>query len=170
MKIVIVLGNRLETTDIHPELKGRVNKGVEVFRRENADYMILSGGKTNPSVSISEAEVMKRHAIRKGVEPEKIILDEESRDTIENAYYTRKIVDEISDERKSLIVYVISSCYHMKRAKFDFEQIYGSECPPNFEYCFEAEEREKEGVLMERDKAFFRGIEPGDMKRIEEKL
>ena len=41
--------------------------GIKVFKDESAKYLILSGGKTNPLVNLSEAKVMKDYALMKGI-------------------------------------------------------------------------------------------------------
>lgn len=169
MTAVIILGNRLRSTQIHHELKGRMDVGINVFRDKTAKYLILSGGKTNPSVNLSEAEVMRNYAIMRGISLEVIILEYNSMDTIGNAYFTRKIVDKIRCSN----VYVVSSCYHMERVKFIFEMCYGKNYNMFFNYCFpfhnqDAEKKEKDSIKLAED--FFRNITPGDIDEIEKRL
>jgi len=169
LRVVIVLGNRISGQKIHAELKGRMDVAIQLFRDKNANYLILSGGKTNPSIDLSEAEVMKDYALMKVIPSEAIILEENSMDTIGNAYFTRKIVDKI----KCLDIYVISSCYHMKRVKFIFEMCYGENYNMFFNYCFpfhnqNAEKKEKDSIKLAKD--FFKNIMPGDLDKIEKRL
>lgn len=169
MIAVIILGNRLRSTWIHPELKGRMDVGIKVFKDTSAKYLILSGGKTNPLVNLSEAEVMKDYALMKGIPPEAIILEQNSMDTIGNAYFTRKIIDKLG----CFDIYVVSSCYHMRRAKFIFEMCYGKNYNMFFDYCFpfrnqNAEKKEKDSIKFAKD--LFRNITPGDLDEIEKRL
>jgi len=169
MTAVIILGNRLYSSQIHPELKGRMDVGIKLFKDKSAKYLILIGGKTNPLVNLSEAEVMKEHALRMGISPEAIILEQNSMDTIGNAYFTRKIVDKI----KCSDIYVVSSCYHMRRVKFIFEMCYDRNYNMCFDYCFlfhnpDAEKKEEDSIKIA--KGFFRNITPGDLDEIEKRL
>ena len=167
--VVIILGNRLHRARIHNELKGRMDVGINVFRDKDAKYLIVSGGKTNPSVNLSEAEVMRNYAIMRGIPPEEIILEQNSMDTIGNAYFTRKIVDKIG----CADIYVVSSCYHVERVKFIFEMSYGKDYNMFFNYCFpfhslDAEKKEKDSIKLAED--FFRNITPGDLYEIKKRL
>ena len=171
MKAVIVLGNKLKTEKIHKELKRRVDKGVKVFRDINADYLILSGGFTT-SPSFSEAEVMQKYAIeKKHVKPEKILLEQISKDTIGNAYFTRK---KIIDEKKYDLtpIYIVSSCYHMKRTKFIFKNVYGNDCKLKFKCSFicSLKAKKEEKKKMKQAKKFFKGIQCGDMEEVGKRL
>jgi|Deesub1362A_J573_1020465.scaffolds.fasta_scaffold10065_1 uncharacterized SAM-binding protein YcdF (DUF218 family) len=169
MIAVIVLGNRLRSIQIHPELKGRVEVGIGIFKDKFAEYLILSGGKTNPSIPLSESEVMRDYAIMLGVSSEVIIIEQNSMDTIGNAYFTRKIIDELGCSD----IYVVTSCYHVNRAKFIFEMCYGKDYNMFFSYCFsfhdpEAEKKEIDSIRLAEE--FFKDIMPGDLNEIEKKL
>ena len=54
-----------------------------------------------------------------GIPSEDIIVDENSRNTYENAMYANKILDEHSPDRKYLL---ISSNYHLRRALASFNR------------------------------------------------
>ena len=166
---VIVLGNKLQEKHLHPELKGRMDVGIKVFKDKHAEYLILSGGKSNPAVDVSEAEVMRKYALEKGVPMEKVILEEESLDTIGNAYFTRKMVDNL----RCSDIYVVSSCYHMKRTEYIFKMCYGENYNLFFNSCYlhddkKAEYNEKNSIKLAE--GFFRDIAPGDMNEIRRRL
>ncbi len=143
--------------------------GIKLFKELPAKYLILSGGKTNPHIELSEAEVMRKYMLEREISPERIILEESSMDTIGNAYFTRKIVDNLGCSE----IYVVSSCYHMRRVKFIFEMCYGKNYNMFFEYCFlyqnpDAEKKETESLRLARE--FFKNIIPGDLNEIEKRL
>lgn len=143
--------------------------GIKVFKEKSAKYLILSGGKTNPSVSLSEAEVMRNYALTRGIPPKAIILEENSMDTIGNAYFTRKIIDMLGCSD----IYIVSSCYHMRRVKFIFEMCYGRKYNMFFDYCFtisnqDAERKEEYSIKLAKD--FFENITPGNLDEIERRL
>jgi len=168
--LVLVLGNKLLSGRIHPELQGRMDIGIQVFKEKSANYIILSGGKSNPDVNYAECEVMRGYAIEKGFPPEKIILDHNSLDTIGNAYFTMKIVDDLTNCSE---VYVISSCYHMKRVKFIFELCYKNCYNLNLDYCYHIEDsyaKSKEKKSIEKARKLFENIVPGDIEEIRKRI
>lgn len=89
--------------------------------------MILTGGKVQTGDNItSEAEVMKELAMKNGIDESKIILEDEGKNTIENILNTREIMEEIGHMDR---VVIITSDYHMERAKKIFEFVFGKDFP-----------------------------------------
>ena len=80
--------------------------------------IIVSGGRIYPSMS-SEAQIAKRFMIDLGVAEEQIIIEENARDTYENAKYTGEICLK-KNYRKPIL---ITSAFHMKRALLSFRKI-----------------------------------------------
>lgn len=85
---LIVLGKRLnDDGSMSLILKKRLDltkNAISIFR---PDFVIVSGGIANKKAGISEAMVMKTSLINDGVEEAKIILEDTSKSTIENALY-----------------------------------------------------------------------------------
>lgn len=94
----------------------RTVKGIELLEQGLGDYLILSGGKVYDDVTM--AELMKDHAIKLGVVPEKIILDKEANSTYENALFTKEIIEE--NNFKSIIL--VTSEFHSRRSKAAMEK------------------------------------------------
>ena len=80
--------------------------------------IIVSGGKANKNRS-SEALIAKRFLIDLGVEEGKIVIEEKSRDTYENAKYVREIC--LRNDYKNPIL--ITSASHMKRSLLSFKKV-----------------------------------------------
>jgi len=167
MIAVVVLGVKINSKKISNELKGRTDTGIIKFYESNADFLILSGGRTNLNYS-AECEIMCRYAMVKGVPREKIILDPNSLDTIGNAFFTHKIIEKIESMTE---IIVVSSCYHMERIQFIFSMCYGPKYNLDFTFCYNypgKEEHEKHSLNLAMN--FFRNIEPGDCQMIEKRL
>ena len=79
---------------------------------------IISGASADPD-SISNAEAMRRLAIEAGIPKRLITVEEKSRDTKENAENTVKILHELRAKN----VILVSSPYHLKRVKLNFEYV-----------------------------------------------
>jgi len=90
--------------------KGRVEEGVRLYKEQRADYLIFVG--VDPSVK-------KRDLYRpKNGDPssENVILEQSSRNTLENSLYGRDII-----VRNGVhTVLLITSRYHLKRASILF--------------------------------------------------
>lgn len=79
--------------------------------------VVVSGGRGFDPL-YAEAPVLARVLADLGVPREKILLEERSRDTVENARYTKEIL-EAKGLRRPLLV---TSAYHMKRAATAFHR------------------------------------------------
>lgn len=116
----LVQSDKLEKADAIVVFSGdngpRTEKGVELLKEGYADYLILSGGKVYDDVTM--AELMKNHAIKLGVDESKILIDDESATTNENADFTADIIEE--NNFKSVIV--VTSDYHTRRSKLAMEK------------------------------------------------
>jgi uncharacterized SAM-binding protein YcdF (DUF218 family) len=97
-----------------PELNGettsRLVKGIELARRFRLP-LILSGGNGEPfATTVNDADVMAAAARALGVPQEQVIVENLSRNTLENSHAVRKL---LTGNR----VILVTSAYHMKRAK-----------------------------------------------------
>ncbi|MDH4230420.1 MAG: YdcF family protein [Nitrospirota bacterium] len=103
--------------------KERVEYGVYLYRDDWAkkDRIIMSGG---PLVwKYSWASLMKEHAEYLGIPGKNILLEDKSRNTEENAKYTKEIFQKRG--YKSLIL--VTSPYHSKRAFTIFRKVMGND-------------------------------------------
>ena len=78
--------------------------------------IIITGGRVYDKDSPSESSVYRDVLVSLGVPREDMILEEESRNTFENALFTKKILD----EREINSITLITSATHMFRAKNTF--------------------------------------------------
>lgn len=116
----LVQSDKLEKADAIAVFSGdngpRTERAVELLKEGYADYLILSGGKVYDDVTM--AELMKNHAIKLGVDEDKILIDDEASTTNENAAFTAEIIEE--HNFKSAIV--VTSDYHTRRSKLAMEK------------------------------------------------
>lgn len=105
------------------EDKERVEYGAYLLREEWArkDRIIMAGG---PLVwKYSWASLMKEHAEYLGIPGKSILLEDKSRNTEEDAKYTKEIIEKY--KYKSLIL--VTSPYHSKRAFTIFQKVMGKD-------------------------------------------
>lgn len=87
-----------------------------ILYKEYPKKIIVTGGRGYDSESPSESSVYRDVLVALGVPKEDIVLEEESRNTLENALYTKEILDEMEVSSITLI----TSATHMFRAKNTF--------------------------------------------------
>ncbi len=108
---VIVLGAGLDGKEPKNPLRVRIEKGAEYMAENPATILVASGGQ-GADEEISEAECIKNRLVnRYGIEAERIIMEDRSRDTEENLQNSLRI---IGDPDAS--VGIITNSFHEYRA------------------------------------------------------
>ncbi len=93
----------------------RVFQGVELARKLDIP-LVLTGGNGEPfTTKLRDADVMAEAALAMGVPRKRIIVENESRNTLENSHAVRKIV-------KGNRIVLATSAYYMRRARVMFER------------------------------------------------
>lgn len=108
---IIVLGYRQKSREINLILKNRLDKAIEILGSNREAKIILSGGKVCLK-EFSEAELMANYLKDRGIETKNIILEDESKDTLQSIKNSKKIIDKYQFKDIALI----TSDYHLKRA------------------------------------------------------
>ncbi|MDY6935055.1 MAG: YdcF family protein [Spirochaetota bacterium] len=93
----------------------RIVDAVRLHNRYNIPILVSGGSVAG---SQKEAHVVKRFLIDLGVKPKEIIIEDESRDTVENALYVKKKLFQIGYKRGLLV----TSAYHIRRAEYLFKK------------------------------------------------
>lgn len=114
----VVLGNRLNRPVVSAELAGRLDVALDV--RRGSEPLVLSGGDAGDA-GVPEATVMREYVLDRGVDPALVHAESRALDTVGNAYFSRLLCDRrgLSD------VSFVTSCYHVPRARFVFERVFG---------------------------------------------
>jgi uncharacterized SAM-binding protein YcdF (DUF218 family) len=99
------------------DMIGRLVTAVRLQKKINIP-IIVSGGAVFKGRK-AEAPIVKRFLIDLGVPDKKIIIEDKSRDTIENARYTAEICKRLGYKKPILV----TSAYHMKRSVMSFKKV-----------------------------------------------
>ncbi|MCP5007590.1 MAG: YdcF family protein [Planctomycetes bacterium] len=98
----------------------RIIKGIGLFHKKVAPLIIVSGGCSSIFYQGQKgALLMKETATELGVPDGDIIAETESRNTRENAIYTKQILDRIGAQR----IILVTSAFHIPRAYALFKKI-----------------------------------------------
>lgn len=116
---VIVLGGAVDAragVNGSPQYNDNVERllaGFEVMRRGEARYAIVSGGALDADGRVVEGRIMKEQLVAWGIPADRVISEERSINTHENAAFVKPIVD----ERGFRELLLVTSAYHMLRAE-----------------------------------------------------
>lgn len=116
--VAVVFGNTV-TVDGKPStrLRARLDKAIDVFRKGFVTYIFVSGG-----VGIEgydEALVMNQYLIQKGIPGDKIITDNQGK----NTYLTAKHVTKWLSDNGYHSVMVISQYFHIPRSELALRRL-----------------------------------------------
>ena len=132
---IIVLGAPAQPNgNPTPEQRERVAEGVREFKAGRANHIIFSGGAAENH--FVEGEVMAEQAEVQGVPVTDIVIEGQSKDTIQNIYYSYKLMQ----QRGWTSAEVVSSPSHLPRAGLILEhysfqwQEHAAQWPPEYEW------------------------------------
>src|SRR3569832_782833 len=124
---IVVLGRGVDSNGRLPlAAQERVNRAVALYRAGVASRIIMSGRCaliTERPSTITEARAMAATAQALGVPAEALLLEEQSRDTIGNAYFTARSILEPNGWNT---LRVVTSDYHVPRAAWVFNKVLGA--------------------------------------------
>ena len=97
----------------------RTTRAIELFKQGYGKKLIFSGANSDPS-AISDAAQMAKQARRSGVSISDILIEEQAKNTNENA----KNVSNIVKDRKYKSIILVTSPYHSTRAALEFKKAF----------------------------------------------
>lgn len=160
---IVVLGGRIKSDGtLSRWARFRVDVGIAEYNKEHVP-IIMSGmwsfwlDEKGVIPSKTEARAMQEYAIRSGVPESLVFVEERSKDTIGNAYFTKK---DILEPRGWKHIIVITSAFHMQRTQYIFNKILGSLYTIKYIPALdgESEDIDKNKKQEERTLAVFKGL------------
>ena len=107
---IIVLGALVYEDGPSSILRARLNSAYR-YLEENPDTLCIVSGGQGYNEPFSEAEGMRRYLMEKGIDEERILMEDESKNTLENIRNSKAI---IADEDAA--VGIVTSNFHVYRA------------------------------------------------------
>lgn len=105
MRLGIILGFRLnDDGTMTKRLKKRCDLAIQYINEFGLDKLIVSGGVANKNTIYSEAELMKDYLVKKGLDDDFIILEDNSMTTWDNMEFSMKIAKERGFDVTSVVV------------------------------------------------------------------
>lgn len=126
--VILILGAAEYRGKPSPVLKGRLDHGLDLYRRKQAPLILTTGGAGGDPV-FTEGEVSRDYLVGQGVPSEAILVESEGATTMHSIAAAGEIMRRMG--LKSCIV--VSDGYHIYRAKKMLEaqgfRVYGSPRP-----------------------------------------
>ena len=129
---IVVLGGGVHPDGTLPRVaRARVERAVELFECGIAPRIILSGrcGLTAPDAVLTEAAAIAGCAAEFGVPRGALLIEDDAKDTLGNAYFTWARFLEPNDWTS---IRVVTSDFHLSRAAWVFRKILG----PGYDVSF----------------------------------
>ena len=126
---VVVLGCKAHGEEPSWMLEDRLDEAYKVLQENPNISCVVTGGRGDDE-EYSEAHVMKKYLVDKGISPDRIIMEENSESTEENLLYTKAAI-ELNGLSRNIVI--VTDRFHELRArmwaeKAGFENIYSSCC------------------------------------------
>jgi uncharacterized SAM-binding protein YcdF (DUF218 family) len=177
---IVILGGGIDKNGNLPQyVKKRLDKAIEIFKKNKNSNILVSGKYSflypkNLIPPITEAQAMRNYLIKKGILKKNIFLENKSKDTISNAYYSKKIYFIPKKEKKAKI---ITSEFHLPRVKYIFKKVFGKDY--KFQYVpihsnlnkksvEKVQQRQKE--LLKKTKEILGGMKDGNHNFLKNKF
>ena len=130
---IVVLGRGVDADGTLPAgARCRMERAIALFNAGIAPRIIASGRNSLMAEAlppVTEAAAMARFAIAAGIPEDAILTEDESRDTIGNAYFTsRRILEPNGWDA----IRVVTSDYHVPRTSWIFQKVLGDAVDVSF--------------------------------------
>ena len=123
---LVVLGRGVHADGSLPRLaEQRVERAAELFALETAPRIIFSGRcslMTETIPPVTEARAMAEYALTLGLPRDVLCVEEESRDTIGNAYF---VLSRFLEPNDWTSIRVVTSDFHLQRTAWVFQKVLG---------------------------------------------
>ena len=110
---LVVLGAALRGDQPSRLLRGRLDAAAAYLQEHPKAVCVVSGGQ-GPDEICTEASVMKRYLLEKGIAPDRIYMEEQSTSTFENVKFSKEIIEK--NQLNSNIAMVTQE-FHQYRAQ-----------------------------------------------------
>ncbi|WP_455218116.1 YdcF family protein [Kaarinaea lacus] len=112
-QFLLVLGKRLENGKADAEYQQRLQRAAHILKNLPDGQAVILGGITGGH-PVSEAEAGKDILVGLGISASKILMEDSSRDTLENLRFAREMLSNSNTTQQP--VALITNRYHLARA------------------------------------------------------
>ena len=133
---VIILGARVKGENPTKSLMERIKVATE-YLKKNPEVKVIATGGQGKNEGVAEGLAIKRELLKNGISEDRIILEDKSKNTVENFKFSLEKIKNIlnnNEKNQKIKVLIVTNDYHIFRSKniarkvgFDNEnyEIYG---------------------------------------------
>ncbi|BBM52456.1 hypothetical protein JMUB3935_1435 [Leptotrichia trevisanii] len=131
---VIILGARVKGEKPTKSLMERIKAATE-YLKKNLEIKVIATGGQGKNENVAEGLAIKRELLKNGISENRIILEDKSKNTVENFKFSLEKIENIEKNKNQKVkILIVTNDYHIFRSKniarkvgFDNEnyEIYG---------------------------------------------
>lgn len=115
-QVMIILGCQVKPWGPSILLQDRLDKALD-YLEEHPDMAVVVSGGQGPDEHITEARAMADYLVEQGIDEEKILLEEQSHNTIQNFRRSKQLLEKVGYDLEETEVLVVSNGFHLTRAR-----------------------------------------------------
>ena len=122
---VIILGARVKGEKPTKSLMERIKAATE-YLKKNPEVKVIATGGQGKNEGIAEGEAIKRELLKNGISEDRIILEDKSKNTVENFKFSLEKIKNIENNKNNLNgnlknqkikILIVTNDYHIFRSK-----------------------------------------------------
>ena len=122
---VIILGARVKGEKPTKSLMERIKAATE-YLKKNPEVKVIATGRQGKNEGIAEGEAIKRELLKNGISEDRIILEDKSKNTVENFKFSLEKIKNIENNKNNLNgnlknqkikILIVTNDYHIFRSK-----------------------------------------------------
>lgn len=120
---MLILGCQVHPWGPSILLQDRLDEALDYLEDHPDMTVIVSGGKGTDE-HMSEAACMRDYLVQAGIDPERILLEDQSRNTYQNIIYSAQMMEEQDIDMDDGVL-IVSSGFHLTRARMLWGRVTG---------------------------------------------
>jgi uncharacterized SAM-binding protein YcdF (DUF218 family) len=156
-----------ETPKFPSHIYAALEKSAELYRLGKTRYIILSGNyalrydRDNKRPPFRECDAMADYLIAQGIPRDVLLLEDTSKDTVANFYYTKR---EVLTPHSLHKLHCIAADFRIARLDYLAQKIFGPDYTVTFTpvAALTDEVNPTESIIMRRTQDFLASMHPGD--------
>lgn len=121
-QVMLILGCQVKPWGPSILLQDRLNEAL-AYLEHHPDMMVVVSGGQGSDEPVSEAQAMSEYLVERGIPAERILMEDQSHNTVQNFRYSRVLLEELGYDMEETSVLVVSNGFHLTRARMLAERM-----------------------------------------------
>ena len=120
---MVILGCQVYPWGPSVLLQDRLDRALDYLEEDPEMTVIVSGGQ-GPDEHASEADVMRDYLVKQGIDPGRVLVEDQSHNTYQNLIFTAQLMQQ-EDIDPEYGVLMVSNGFHLTRARMLWQRVTG---------------------------------------------